>query len=357
MAPRILTRRPKVLACIGHCCWTGSWCSGLGVPQLTRKCVVATALAWACSMVLSFTGLILAILPWLRAPDVPRAAVYPVFIIVFGKSTELATLLGIPIGLALGANKYSKARPVKIDGVTSPLAKGWRLELASICALGAILGVFTLACVNYWSLTPGRMARSALATARDRCLAEPGVPGVAIPVLGATWTCAKSGLPRLEGPLPGSHHRAWFSAGNVQVSDDLLTVDLEDVRLGMRPSGAIPKVQLRTPHASVHGVRAVFRPAHLGPWLRAMLGVGTGLLLGGLAAYQILIKGWTSRLFAWTLSATSATCACTVLLAVDTRASSALTAYLWVPLVGLFALFCANAFIVHRARRSASVAV
>lgn len=275
-----LAERPKATVCTGHCCWTGSQCSGFGVIRLARNCLVVMLLTWGSALFLAASGLILAIIPWLRAPDVPRAAVYPVLLIVFGKSAEVATLLGIPTGLAVGASIHTRTEPRKSDGKAQRSKSRWRLALALICVIGATFGVLTLACINYWSLSPGRMARSALTTARERCLAEPGAPGVAIPIIGAMWSCDKPGMPRLEGLLPGSNRLAWFSAGNVEVSDDLLTVDLEDVRIGVRRTGQTPKMQLRTPHASVHGVRAVFRPAHLGPWLRALLGVGTGFAGG-----------------------------------------------------------------------------
>ena len=322
--------------------------------RLARNCLLAILIACGASLVLAFCGLILAILPWLRAPDVPRAAVYPVLLIVFGKSAEVATLLGIPVGLALAASVHLRSEAMANGASRRVSNSRWRVTLALTCALGAIVGVFTLACINYWSLSPGRMAQSALTSAKERCLAEPGAPGVAIPIIGATWSCEKSRLPRLEGPLPGSNHRAWFSASDVKVSDDLLTVNLDDVRVGMRQSGQFPQMRLRTPHASVHGVRAVFRPAHLGPWLRALLGVGTGFLLGGIAAYHVFSKRWMRPTSAWALSGPSACCACAVLLVIDIRATGALLAYLWVPLSGLLALFAARAAIVHDRRKSAA---
>jgi len=303
---------------------------------------MAACIAWVIALFLAVLGLTLAILPWLRAPEVPGAAVFPVLLVIFGKSAELAALLGIPIGFALGARRFVYVRRAKISGTNIPLGTHWRVVLALSCTAGAILGVICAARINYWSLAPGRMARSALTSARERCLADPAAPAEPIPVVGATWICGKSQTPRLEGPLPGSNHRAWFSARNVQVSDDLLTVDLEDVRLGVRPTGHVPKLQLRTLHASVHGARSVFRPAQLGPWSRAILGVGTGFLLGGLAVHQIVVHRWTRRRVAIALSGTSALTACVVLMLVDIRASSTLSIYLWVPLAGVVAFVLAN---------------
>ena len=317
------------------------------MPKLLWNCLIAACLAWVIALFVAFLGLTLTILSWLRAPDIPRAAIFPVLLVIFGKSAELATLLGIPIGFALAARRFVQSTRTKMSATQTPLGPHWRALLALCCALGAILGIACLACINYWSLAPGRMARSALTSARERCLAEPGVPGDPIPVLGATWICGKSGLPRLEGPLPGSHHRGWFSAGNVHVSDDLLTVDLEDVRLGVRPSGRTPKLQLRTLHASVHGVRAVFRPAQLGPWSRAVLGVGTGFLLGGLGIHQILINRWTRRKVAWALSGTSALSACVALMLVDIKSGGVLASYLWVPLASVVVFALANG-LIHR---------
>jgi hypothetical protein len=206
------------------------------------------------------------------------------------------------------------------------------------CAIGATLGVTGQAYVNHWSLVPGRMARSALASARERCLEDPGTPGAPIPLLGATWICQKSQLPRLVGTLPGSRLRGWFSAGGVRVSDDLLTVDLDDVRLGVRPTGQIPKLQLRTLHASVHGVRAVFRPARLGAWSRAVLTVGTGFLLAGLAAQWIVANRRMRRRTAWALCGPAAVIASVALFLVDISQTHGPYAYLWVPLAGLVAL-------------------
>lgn len=322
--------------------------------RLLRNCLIGASIAWVIALFSALLGLTLMILSWLTAPDVPRAAIYPVLLVIFGKSAELATLLGIPIGFALAARRFVRVTRAKISGKKTTLGPHWRALLALSCVLGAVLGIVCLACINYWSLAPGRMARSALTSARERCLADPRAPGVPIPVVGATWICGKSRLPRLEGPLPGSNHRAWFSAADVQVSDDLLTVDLDDVRLGVHPSGHVPTLQLRTGHASVHGVRAVFRPAQLGPWSRAILGVGTGFLLGGLAVHQIVINRWTRRRVAWALSGISALSACVALMLADIKAGSTLSIYLWVPLASIVAFALANG-ISHRLTRLRSL--
>ena len=326
------------------------------MPKLLWNCLIAAFFAWVIALFSAFLGLTLTILSWLRAPDVPKAAVFPVLLVIFGKSAELATLLGIPIGFALAARGFVQSTRSKLSATTmTPQGPHWRAVLGLSCALGAALGIACLACINYWSLAPGRMARSALTSARERCLADPGAPGDPIPVLGATWICGKSRIPRLEGPLPGSNHRGWFSAGDVQVSDDLLTVNLEDVRLGVRPSGRVPMLQLRTLHASVHGVRAVFRPAQLGPWSRAILGVGTGFLLGGLGIHQIVINRWTRRKVAWALSGTSALSACVALMLVDIKAGGTLSNYLWVPLASVVVFALADRLIHRLARKSPAV--
>ncbi len=327
------------------------------MPKLLRNCLIAACFAWVIALFLAALGLTLAILPWLKAPEVPRAAFFPVLVVILGKSAELATLLGIPVGFALAARRFVHAARTKTFGSRVSLGPHWRFVLALTCAFGAILGTIGSACINYWSLAPGRMARSALISARERCLADPGAPGVPIPVVGATWTCGKTQTPRLEGTLPGSNHRAWFSAGDVQVSDDLLTVNLEDVRLGVRPSGRIPKLQLHTLHASVHGARSVFRPAQLGSWSRAILGVGTGFLLGGLAVHQIVINQWTRRRVAWALSGTSALVAALVLTIADVKAGKNLSIYLWVPLASVVAFALVNSLIRQLVRKSPAVPV
>ncbi len=320
--------------------------------QLVQRCLVAACIAWLSVLILAAFGVILVILPWLRAPDVSRAVIFPIFLVVFGKSAELAFLVGMPIGFALGARRLVRAAEALGSPVEKIAGSHWRLVLTVSCAMGAMLGVTGQAYVNYWSLVPGRMARSALASARERCLEDPGAPGARIPLLGATWICNKSQLPRLVGTLPGSRLRGSFSAGDVRVSDDLLTVELDDVRLGVRPTGQIPTLQLRTLHASVHGVRAVFRPARLSALPRAVLTVGTGFLLAGLAAQWIIANRWPRRRTAWALSGPAAVIASIALFLVDVSQTQGPYAYLWVPLAGLIALTATAYAASQRARSS-----
>jgi len=303
------------------------------VLQLWRHCLLPILLCWAASLALAFGVLILTIVPWLRAPAISHAAVYPVLFVIFGKAAELATVLGLPLGFAVGARRLLWRRPSWVANSQS----GWQRALVATCVLGAALCTLGLAGVNAWSLAPGRMARSALNRARERCFDEP-TSSARVPVLGATWICGTSHSPRLEGRLPGSNQRVSFSAGNVQVSDDLLSVDLEDFRLGVRSTGQSPEFRLRTPHATVHGVRSTLGRASLGPWRRAMVSALTGLLLGGLATYLILVRRWRERKSSWVLAFLPALASAATLIGVDHSASTVPVAYLGVPLVGLAVL-------------------
>jgi hypothetical protein len=304
------------------------------VLQLWRHCLLPVLLCWAASLALAFGVLILTLVPWLRAPAISHAAVYPVLFVIFARAAELATVLGLPVGFAVGARRLLCRRPL---WGTNSLFR-WQRALMVTCVLGAALCTLGLASVNAWSLAPGRMARSALNRARERCFDET-TSSVPIPVLGATWICGTSHSPRLEGRLPGSNQRVSFSAGNVQISDDLLSVDLEDFRLGVRSTAQTPEFRLRTPHATVHGVRSTFRRASLGPWQRAMVSALTGLLLGGLATYLILVRRWCERKSSWLLAFFPALASAATYMGVDHSASNMPAAYLGVPLVGVAVLF------------------
>ena len=49
-----------------------------------RHCFLPVLLCWAASLALAFGVLILTIVPWLRAPAISHAAVYPVLFVIFG---------------------------------------------------------------------------------------------------------------------------------------------------------------------------------------------------------------------------------------------------------------------------------
>jgi len=123
--------------------------------------------------------------------------------------------------------------------------------------------------------------------------------------------------------------------------------------LGVKGWGKAPNFQLRTSHVTVHGVRALFRPARLGFWRRALVASVTGFLLGGLAAYRILVRRWKERRWALLLSVGSAAVAATALMIVDFSATGAAWLYLGVPMSGVVTSALVSRFIDYRRFASA----
>ncbi len=292
--------------------------------RLWRQCLVPVVISWVGFLLLAFAALALSLEPWLRTPGTSRAVMLPMMLVVFGRAAELATILGVPTGLALGARRWIDRNATNHAG-----AKG---TLVMSCALGALVFTVGLAYVNVWSLTPGRVARAALMMARERCLQEPP-RSVPISVLNAAWVCRVYASPRLEGTVPGGTQRISFSAENVRISDDLLSVDLEDFRLNS--AGQSPNLHLHSPHATVHGARTALRPASLGPWLRAMLAATTGFLLAAVAVHRLAFRRWFNRRRVWLFALGSAIASALAFVLVDYGASTIVFAYLGVPVAGL----------------------
>jgi len=106
-----------------------------------------------------------------------------------------------------------------------------------------------------------------------------------------TWLCFPGAPPRLTGPVPNSHGRAWFSARAIDVSDDFTAFRAEDVFVGSQPTPSKFRVGLRVRVAEVSGLPAWGQSTPFTPLLRACVVGLTVLLLGIVSVFVVLQLG------------------------------------------------------------------
>jgi hypothetical protein len=199
--------------------------------------------------------------------------------------------VGAPIGAALGAAELvqrGEARALFALGASpAQLTRGLALPLACAAALSA--GV-TLA----WQPStdrPGKFAQTLIQQGSNGCDTE-RVSSVGVPFVGVTWLCfGGGGAQRLAGPVPRTSGRAWYTARNLHVSDDLGVFRARDVRLGTRPQPNRPHLRVSVARAEIRGMLGWGRGAPLDVPHRALLVAAWVLVQSAAAAFGVLHLG------------------------------------------------------------------
>src|SRR5262249_59043972 len=128
---------------------------------------------------------------------------------------------------------------------------------------------------------------------------------VIVPLIDVTWLCFPGAAPRVAGTLPGAGDRAFFTAAALRPSDDLRSLELDDLvlvargestesKLGINPELGSPverpalRVGVRRAH--VAGLPAWGRPASLSPSLRSSLLALTPALLAIIVAWLVIVR-------------------------------------------------------------------
>ena len=159
------------------------------------------------------------------------------------------------------------------------------------------MGALAFATSSLWQANtehPGRFARSLVEHAREGC-ADAGPRSVSVPIVGVTWLCFGKSPPRITGPVPNSHNRAWFSARAIDVSDDFTAFRAEDVYVGSQPTASKFRVGVRAKVAEVSGLPAWGQSTPFTPLHRACV-VGVTVLLLGFAGVFMVLKLGVSQL-------------------------------------------------------------
>jgi hypothetical protein len=277
------------------------------------------------------------LLPWLLAEDVPLRVSLPFARALAAASVETAFFVGLPIGFALAAAQAverGEARALFSLGATPG-----RIALGTLPVV-ALLGALALGSTMAWgtdSAAPGRFARELSEHARASCASARRPASALVPMVGVTWLCFPGRPPRVVGAVPGFGGRAWFSARELDPSDDLRGLELADLRIATRKADSMPAIRLHVESASVRGLPGWGPGARLPFRLRAGILVSAGMLLAMAAAFAVLARADGSRLAGLAQGGGAAIGAFAVLHALD-RGQAPPMAYFLVPAAGLLAL-------------------
>lgn len=237
------------------------------------------------------------LLPWLLSPEVPLKVAFPFARALVGVALEAAVLVGVPSGMALGAVVFverGEARALFCQGASPAL-----LAARASPLLVALAFVAFVTSSGWQSGTdqPGRFARALVEQARQGCDAT-AARSISVPIVGVTWLCFDHAPPRIAGPVPNSHGRAWFSARAISVDDDFTAFRAEDVFVGSTPTASKFRLALRAKVATVQGLPVWGQTTALAATLRGAVVGSTVLLMGLLALFVVLRLALTSRALA-----------------------------------------------------------
>lgn len=317
------------------------------VVALTKHCARAAGWSVAIVLMLAVGAALVRLLPWLLSPEVPLPVALPFAKALLAVAFEAAFFVGVPAGCALGAAIFverGEARALHCQGA-SPL---W---LTAQCTpLLMLVAALAFATSSLWQANtehPGRFARSLVEHAREGC-ADAGPRSVSVPIVGVTWLCFGKSPPRLTGPVPNSHNRAWFSARAIDVSDDFTAFRAEDVYVGSQPTASKFRVGVRAKVAEVSGLPAWGQSTPFTPFYRACVVGVTVLVLGFAGVFMVLKLGVSQFIVAGGFAGVAGVVSLRVLHVPLT--AGALAASASVLSVGL-AVACAPLLLVPLARR------
>ncbi len=221
-------------------------------------------IGWAtllCSLV-GASGALVRLLPWLVASDVPLRVSLAFFGSLLFASTEVALLVGAPMGGSLEASRWVA------DGTASTLralgTSPWR-QASNAAAAAFMAGLLCLLAATrsgHLANAPGSLSNQLLRTARAAaCRSD---HPARVPPLGVAWLCSH-GQSRVVGRVPahGPANMAW-TADDARVDARLDRIELRDVRWAVRKPDVVVHVQ----RVEITGFVPGLMPSSVPPLLR-----------------------------------------------------------------------------------------
>jgi hypothetical protein len=208
----------------------------------------------------------------------PRALWAPFARPLLGVAFEITLQVGLPAAL-LGARALGLALR----------------EIALAAALLISLSWIAASRMDAGALAPGHLVQELLDRGRSSCF-ETNARRVEVPLVRATWTCAKNKKPVLLAGA-GFGEGTQLSAGSVRVSSDLRRLEVEQLAVELP---ALPKrlgLRLRADHAKIRGLPPWGRPADSPASQRLALSsaaAGLTLIAGLLAQARLKVGFWVS---------------------------------------------------------------
>lgn len=292
------------------------------MAPLAVSCVLGAFLAMLVMFGLTGAAAAIRVLPWLMAPDVPVALTLPFLRALVATALEVAVLVGLPVGCALGAARFV-ARGEALALFALGVGPG-RLVRQLLVPLG-VLGALAHA-LHVRGEPPGQLASRLIEAGRGTCAQVPVERVVEVPILGMTWLCSPNGPSRIAGRVPGISSEVWFTARGLSPSDDLKTIELSGLALATPKEPGRLQLRLRAEEARLSNMRAWGAPPTLGAGLRAAI-VAASAVLGALAlAWQVLRRSIDRPVLAGALAAVAAVLALALLKGLD-RQDAAAAAY------------------------------
>lgn len=263
------------------------------VSVLVRTCAWALAITGALGM--------LRLLPWLFLPEVGWGTVAPFAEAVAAKATEMALVVGLPLGSVLGVSSRLRRGGAPVTG-----ANAWGIPLA-----GALLLFGVGALWQADATQPGRVALDLIDQGRRDCDGASAPRASAVPLVGVAWLCFPGAEPRVAGAVPGTNGRAWFTAASLQANPTLTSFEVRDLRLRSDAIPGLTSARIHLLEARFAGLPAWGRPAAMPvlqrsallaltafaaaalalrrPWQRWLRSPAKGALVGGLPAAAVLL--------------------------------------------------------------------
>lgn len=313
------------------------------VGRLGWRVIRGATLAVALVLAVGLAAGTVRLLPWLLAPEVPLRVALPFARALGASATEIAFLVGAPIGAALVVVSFierGEARSLMAVGA-SPL----RLTLSTFPHL-ALVGLAAFSASLAWGSgadVPGRFARQLIHEGRSSCAGVEQAKSASVPLLGVTWLCFPGQPPRITGALPGLGGRAWFSARELEPSDDLRELRLVDMRVVSRRLDEKHYLDLSVQNGTVRGLPGWGRSAKLPLSVRSALSAATAVLLALGGVLSALRLGTTRRVTAIAVAGVPVLASIALQSRLDAGGGSA-KSYLLVPVVGVVTLVSVSAF-------------
>jgi hypothetical protein len=283
-------------------------------------------------LMIGLSGGVIRLLPWLVAPEVPWRLCLPFARLLFGTAVEVALLVGVPLGVALGASTFVERGEAR--ALASLGASAERLVL-SLVAPGLVAVALYVAIASTGDPEPpGRLTSRLIAAGRASCESLGARERVDVPLVSLTWLCLE-GRPRLAGRVPGLGERAWFTAADVEPSVELGSARLTDLRFAARVGSRVLTLHAR--EARLTGLPRWGKSLSISRAARGAV-IGSGALSAALvAAWFVVRRALASPLAATAVAGVAALAMVFALRAADARAIPS-GAYALVPICGLLSL-------------------
>jgi hypothetical protein len=301
------------------------------VRPLITLSVRCAALAALVVFAAGLGGGVVRLLPWLVAKDVPLPLAVPFARLLVAAALEAAVLVGVPIGAGLGAALFvdrGEARALAALG-----ARPSRL-VAGLIAPGVLaVAAFVALSSSADGEQPGRFAARLLAAGRAACAGSSEPRRVDVPVLSVAWLCFPAG-PRIAGRSPGTAAPVWFSAAGLRPSDDLRSLELDEVSLSAQLAGR--EVRIRAAEVHLHGLPSWGPSRLLAGALRGFVVASSAVAAALVAAFLAIRRPAVFPVVAAVASAMAAVALLAAVRALDAHGAPP-ALYTSVPLVGVAA--------------------